>query len=152
MEGKHRVICATNAIGLGVDIPDIRAVIHAGPPQKLKDYAQESGRAGRDGKSSEAIIVCGHIEQPKGRTKSWVQHREDIFDFIGGYNCRRVIMDQVMDGRIDRVECEEGEEQCDVCRKQEMVEECSQALPTLQEGLILDDVFRDSGISRSISS
>jgi superfamily II DNA helicase RecQ len=32
MEGKHRVICATNAIGLGVDIPDIRVVIHAGQP------------------------------------------------------------------------------------------------------------------------
>jgi superfamily II DNA helicase RecQ len=32
MEGKHRVVCATNAIGLGVDIPDIRVVIHAGQP------------------------------------------------------------------------------------------------------------------------
>jgi len=32
MEGKHRVIAATNALGLGVDLPDIRAVIHAGQP------------------------------------------------------------------------------------------------------------------------
>jgi len=152
MEGKHRVVCATNALGLGVDIPDIRVVIHAGQPQKLRDYAQESGRAGRDRESSEAIIVCGHIEQPKGRTKSWAQSREDIFDFIGGYNCRRVIMDQVMDGRMDRVECEEGEEQCDVCRRQAMTEECSQALPTLQDGLVLDDIFGDSGIGRSMSS
>ena len=81
MEGKHRVICATNALGLGVDLPDIRVVIHAGQPQKLKDYAQESGRAGRDRESSEAIIVCGHIEQPKGRTKSWAQCRGRHFRF-----------------------------------------------------------------------
>src|SRR5271167_1454506 len=44
MEGKHRVISATNALGLGVDLPDIRVVIHAGQPRKLRDYAQESGR------------------------------------------------------------------------------------------------------------
>jgi len=63
IEGRHRVISATNALGLGVDIPDIRVVIHAGQPQKLRDYAQESGRAGRDRENSKAIIVCGQVEQ-----------------------------------------------------------------------------------------
>jgi superfamily II DNA helicase RecQ len=115
MEGKHRVICATNALGLGVDLPDIRAVIHAGQPRKLRDYAQESGQARRDRERSEAIIVCGHIEQPTSTTKSWAQSKGDIFDFIARYNCRRVAMDQVMNGRIDWIRCEEGEEQCDVC-------------------------------------
>ena len=118
MEGKHRVISATNALGLGVDLPDIRAVIHAGQPQKLRDYAQESGRAGRDRESSEAIIVCGQIEDFPARQKprSWARSAgEDIVDFMAGYNCRRVIMDRVMDGRMDRVGCEEGEEACDVC-------------------------------------
>lgn len=70
MEGKHRVIAATNALGLGVDLPNIRVVIYAGQPQKLRDYSQESGQAGRDDKSNEAIIVCGHIEQPKNWSKS----------------------------------------------------------------------------------
>ena len=159
MEGRHRVIAATNALGLGVDLPDIRVVIYAGQPQKLRDYSQESGRAGRDGKSSEAIIVCGHIEQPKRWLKSWAQSKEDIFDFVAGYNCRRIIMDQIMDGRMDRVECEEGEEQCDVCEKTQCSQELrilqegtqySQELPTLQEGLDPFDVgFEDSGIGKS---
>jgi superfamily II DNA helicase RecQ len=99
-------------------------VIYTGQPQKLRDYTQESGRAGRDGQSSEAIIVASRqVEGVQARqAKSWTKSKgEDIVDFVSGYSCRRVIIDQVMDGRIDRVGCEEGEEQCDVClRLQEM--------------------------------
>ena len=118
MEGESRVMAATNALGMGVDLLDIQAVVHGGRPRKLRGYAQESGRAGRDSKSSEAIIVCGKVEsvQPSRRLKSWAQSEgEDIVDFVAGYNCRRVIMDRIMDGRMDRVGCEEGEEQCNVC-------------------------------------
>jgi len=62
-------------------------------------------------------------------------------------------MDQVIDGRMDRVGCEEGEEQCDVCRRQESsprVEQHSQELPLLQEGLDPFNVrFEDSSIGIS---
>jgi superfamily II DNA or RNA helicase len=119
-EGKSRVICATNALGLGVDLPDIRVVIHAGAPPKLRDYAQESGRAGRDRRASEAIIVQRRFEHTAAerRSRSWTaSEREDMDNFVVGYHCRRVIMDRVMDGRMDRVACEDDEEACDVCRK-----------------------------------
>jgi superfamily II DNA helicase RecQ len=111
LKGDHRVIVATNALGLGVDIPDIRVVIHAGRPRKLRDYAQESGRAGRDGFPSEAIIICSPTP-----LKGWTDPTTiDIPEFISSQGCRRSIMDRVMDGREDRERCEEGDEKCDMC-------------------------------------
>lgn len=118
IEGKHQVISATNTLGLGVDIPDIRVVIHVGQPRKLRDYAQESGWAGKDKESSKAIIVCGQVKhvQRNHKPQSWARSQgEDIIDFVAGYNYRRVVMDRVIDGRMDRIGCEEGEEQYDVC-------------------------------------
>ena len=51
-----RVVFATVAIGMGVDIPNIRQVIHVGPPCSVKAYFQETGRAGRDGKQASACL------------------------------------------------------------------------------------------------
>ena len=51
-----RVVFATVAIGMGVDIPDIRQVIHIGPPRTVKGYFQETGCAGRDGRPSVACL------------------------------------------------------------------------------------------------
>ena len=55
--GKVKVMVATNAFGLGVNIPDIRLVIHHAPLIGLDDYTQEADRAGRDGKKSTALLL-----------------------------------------------------------------------------------------------
>jgi len=116
MSGEKRVIVATSALGLGIDIPDIRVIIHTEQPRSLLNYAQESGRAGRDGLPSQATVMWneGTDGEDLGEMK-WVKR------FIGSGEddrpppCRRVVLNEYLDGREDREGCEDGEEWCDVC-------------------------------------
>jgi superfamily II DNA helicase RecQ len=114
--GDGRVIVATNALGLGIDVSDIRVVVNVEMPYKMAEYAQQSGRAGRDGQRSEAIVILLNTQGVSRKPRQLIPARAAIDDYIRGDVCRRIILDSVMDGRMDRVGCEEGEELCDVCR------------------------------------
>jgi superfamily II DNA helicase RecQ len=114
LDGKKQVIVATNALGLGIDVPNVRLVLHAEPSFDLLNYAQESGRAGRDGKPSEAIVLIS-----KGRTSSKFKNMDErlLWEYLTTDNCRRVKLDQYLDGNLATESCTEDQEACDNCRQ-----------------------------------
>ena len=63
MNGEIDVVCCTNAFGMGVDKQNIRFVIHYDHPSSVEAYAQETGRAGRDGQDAYAILLYSSTTQ-----------------------------------------------------------------------------------------
>src|SRR6201995_3756726 len=136
--GTERVAICSTAFGLGIDQPDVRVVCHVGPIYDMENYGQESGRAGRDGNPSEAVIMVGAGTQQGLQRQEDRRRREptrwqaiitkedqakvkriEVDRFISGISCRRIHLDHILDGRTDRVRCEEGEVKCDVCEEDE---------------------------------
>ena len=62
ISNKTRIICCTNAFGMGIDKPDVRIVVHYDVPDALENYYQEAGRAGRDGKKAYAVLFYNDSE------------------------------------------------------------------------------------------
>lgn len=90
MEGKIKVIVATNAFGMGIDKPDVRLVVHIDLPDTLEAYFQEAGRAGRDLQASEAFLLVADTDIDKLKENIKTSYPElkkikNIYDTLGNY-------------------------------------------------------------------
>ena len=113
-----RVVFATVAIGMGVDIPDIRQVIHVVPPCSMKAYFQETGRAGRDGKPSSACLFYNNRDIGKNRVTMQDDMRCSSNDI-----CLRKLLLESMDSE-QTVLVKPMHLCCNVCKEQCKYSQC----------------------------
>ena len=117
-EGEERLFWSTSALGEGIDASTIRVVIHVGGINKLDDFGQQSGRAGRDGvTASESIVLQAERKNQQGQSYIVRTGGEEpqMIEYLDGTRCRRVVLDADMDGDSTRTSCRIGEQFCDVC-------------------------------------
>ncbi|KAL8686415.1 MAG: hypothetical protein Q9218_007122 [Villophora microphyllina] len=109
-----RTMVATTALSLGLNKQDIGLIVHIDHPFSLLNYAQESGRGGRDGRECHAVIVRASAED--SLAMDWPL-RQYLWGTGSQPSCRRVALDHYLDGRVDRTQCEENKDEklCDIC-------------------------------------
>lgn len=115
------IVVATVAFGMGIDKPNVRFVVHYDLPRHLEGYYQETGRAGRDGLSSEALLLFGLQDVATARAQLESKLGEDqrridthklnsMVGFAESLTCRRRVLLGYLGEQLDR-DCGN----CDVC-------------------------------------
>lgn len=115
------IMIATVAFGMGINKPNVRFVIHANVPRTIEAYYQETGRAGRDGLPSEALLLYNSKdfnwykklldEKEEGFHKSIESHKlNEMVAFTQAQTCRRIVLlNYFGEHRIEKCN------NCDVC-------------------------------------
>jgi ATP-dependent DNA helicase RecQ len=115
------IVVATVAFGMGIDKPDVRFVVHYDLPRHMEGYYQETGRAGRDGLASEALLLFGTQDVAAARhqlgqvanerQRRIESHKLDaMVGFAESLGCRRQVLLGYL-GEARDAECGN----CDVC-------------------------------------
>lgn len=117
--GIVRIVVATVAFGMGLDSPNVRTIIHWGPPEDLEMYVQETGRGGRDNMLSHAILYYNRRDIAANSHAS-----DEIKRYCENMSeCRRaLLMRQFTDEALDLPPCRHL--CCDICACIFMCEDC----------------------------
>ena len=122
--GEVEVMVATNAFGMGIDRPDVRAVVHLAPPGSLEAYYQEVGRAGRDGAPAYGLLLAAsgdlalrrRLLEADAPGEAVLAHKWGLFlelmRWTEGGSCRH---DAILRYFGDEAETLDGCGHCDVC-------------------------------------
>lgn len=120
--GVIRVVVATVALGMGVDLKGITTIVHYGAPASIEDYFQESGRGGRGGLQARSVIYwkpadVPQCHKPKMSGKDYeVEHMRRYLE--NNTICRRTVLLNYFDGSLthssDPLCC------CDICSSTEL--------------------------------
>jgi ATP-dependent DNA helicase RecQ len=118
--GEVRTVVATVAFGMGIDKADVRYVVHADLPGSIEAYAQEIGRAGRDGHDSECLLLFSWADVRRrlamasdlapARRKEVRQGLLNMYRFAAAQSCRHRLLCGHFGEEIAR--CRTA---CDVC-------------------------------------
>ncbi len=156
--GETEVVVATNAFGMGIDRPDVRAVLHLAPPSSMEAYYQEVGRAGRDGEPALGLLLISPGDLPlrrnlierdtEGRSPDpeVAQHKWNLFlelmRWAEGGSCRH---DAILRYFGDEAETLDGCGRCDVCQRLAMPADADPETVTLIVRKALSAVARIHG-------